>query len=447
MVNIHVDFTNTIGPIKAMNGVNNGPLASSFRKTSTGFALYKELEIPYARLHDSAFLETYGGEYSVDVHRVFPNFDADENDPAAYVFGPTDDYVANVFAAGTKPFYRLGASIEHGRKRGTYPPKDFAKWARICEHIIRHYTEGWADGFHYDLQYWEIWNEPECTNWDGSNPCWQGTEDEFIDFYEVAAKHLKSCFPHLKIGGPGFAGNWPRRIYFEFCKMIKERNVPIDFYTFHMYLKRPDKIVVEAKRLFDRFADYGIEVPEVFIDEWNYVRGWAGTDYEYSMQQQKSLKGSSLVAGTMCAGQYCGIDGLMYYNAGGGWNGIFSTSPVKPLKTFYTFRMFRDLRRLGTQVKTEYRYGNVYACAATDGKTGGIFLTNYSEHDSDFAEDVTINLENITGKNGMRVKIYQLDETHDGELVYDEPYEDWETCIRLHLDLFTTCYIEIIPEE
>ena len=113
MVSINIDFANTCGPIKAMNGVNNGPLASSVRKTSTGFALYKELEIPYARLHDSAFQEIYGGEYSVDVHRVFPNFDADETDPAAYIFGPTDDYVANVYAAGTKPFYRLGASIEH----------------------------------------------------------------------------------------------------------------------------------------------------------------------------------------------------------------------------------------------------------------------------------------------------------------------------------------------
>ena len=40
-------------------------------------------------------------------------------------------------------------------------PKDFKKWAVICEHIIRHYTEGWADGFFYDMPYWEIWNEPD----------------------------------------------------------------------------------------------------------------------------------------------------------------------------------------------------------------------------------------------------------------------------------------------
>lgn len=109
------------------------------------------------------------------------------------------------------------------------------------------------------------------------------------------------------------------------------------------------------KRVADRFAQYGLALPEVYIDEWNYVRAWFGADHEYSMDQQKKLKGASLVAGTMCAGQASGIEGLMYYNAGpGGWNGMFSTAPVRPLKTYYTFKMFRDLRRLGTQVKTEY---------------------------------------------------------------------------------------------
>ena len=46
-------------------------------------------------------------------------------------------------AAGTKVFYRLSHRIEHEvKKYGTLPPKDFKKWAVICEHIIRHYTEG-----------------------------------------------------------------------------------------------------------------------------------------------------------------------------------------------------------------------------------------------------------------------------------------------------------------
>ena len=116
------------------------------------------------------------------------------------------NYVKNTFDAGTKVFYRLGASIEHGLKWGTYPPKDFAKWARICEHIVRHFTEGWADGFNYDIEYWEIWNEPENGATPETNTMWKGTFEEFMKFYEIASNHLKNKFPNLKIGGYGASG-------------------------------------------------------------------------------------------------------------------------------------------------------------------------------------------------------------------------------------------------
>ena len=152
MIRIDIDFKNTAGQINAVNSLNNGPVGSSVRNTHSN--VFAALEIPYSRLHDASFNDSYGGEHTVDVHRIFKNFDADENDPASYLFGPTDKYIAQIVAAGTKPFYRLGASIEHGHKVGTQVPKDFAKWARICEHIIMHYNEGWADGFHYGIEYW-----------------------------------------------------------------------------------------------------------------------------------------------------------------------------------------------------------------------------------------------------------------------------------------------------
>lgn len=103
--------------------------------------------------------------------------------------------------AGTESYYRLGTSIDWASKKTfSVPPKDFAKWARICEHIIMHYNEGWADGFRYNLQYWEIWNEPENPPATYGKSQWTGTDEEFYAFYEVASKHLKKCFPHLKIG-------------------------------------------------------------------------------------------------------------------------------------------------------------------------------------------------------------------------------------------------------
>lgn len=54
------------------------------------------------------------------------------------------------------PIFRLGEPIENAVSKGykaryIHAPKDPVKWARICEHIIRHYTEGWANGFTLDI--------------------------------------------------------------------------------------------------------------------------------------------------------------------------------------------------------------------------------------------------------------------------------------------------------
>lgn len=40
-------------------------------------------------------------------------------------------------------------------------PEDFDKVAEIFAATVRHYNRGWADGYNWNIKYWEIWNEPE----------------------------------------------------------------------------------------------------------------------------------------------------------------------------------------------------------------------------------------------------------------------------------------------
>ena len=162
MSNIRVNFNNIVGAMKIMHGVNNGPFVSGNDQVRGNQKTYKACRIPYARTHDASFFSGYGGNHTVDVNFIFTDFDADVNDPASYDFACTDQYMKQIIDSGTKPFFRLGSRIEHEvKKYNTFPPKDFQKWAEICEHIIAHYTEGWCDGFKYDMEYWEIWGEPD----------------------------------------------------------------------------------------------------------------------------------------------------------------------------------------------------------------------------------------------------------------------------------------------
>ena len=448
MTELKFDLFNTAGKIKVINGVNNGPAGSKVRGTGN-YAAYEALEIPYARNHDAAFYSGYGGEHTVDVHRIFKNFDADENDPASYVFGPTDEYIANTEAVGTKTFYRLGAAIEHGYKQGTYPPKDFHKWARICEHIIRHYTEGWADGFNYDIEYWEIWNEPDCYNPDGSCPCWQGTYPQFIDFYEVVAKHLKATFPHLKIGGPAFTASWKNWATVPFLAAVKERNIPLDFYSFHGYLKTPTVVQELSDSAMLTLREAGLigengERPELHYNEWNYVRAWVGEEYKYSRKMSKRLKGASFIAGCMCMAQASDIDMLMYYDARpGNWCGLFDTDTLDPLKPYYTFYMVKELPRLGTWVKADAKVADIYSCAATNGRDSAVMITHYNDNDETPAEQVSVAFENVKSENGVRVEYYLLDNDHDATLVREETFTAESFALHLDMKLFDTYLIKI----
>ena len=421
MTNIKLDFTKSSGKMKPMHAVNNGPTGSKVRRGNSTYEYFVEAGIPYARNHDAALHIAYGGEYTVDVHRIFRDFDADPTDPKSYDFECTDQCVADTFSVGTEVYYRLGARIEHGKKVGTYPPKDYKKWAVICEHIIRHYTEGWANGFNYNITYWEIWNEPDCTNADGSKPCWQGTEEEFVEFFCVALDHLKTKFPHLKIGGPAFSSiDFVKRPLKEkfvraMFEAIRERNIPLDFFSFHRYAEAPIKFrdrIELARAICD---EYGYPNAELHLNEWNYVRGWVGDDWMYSLRAEKGLKGASFIAGAMAVSQDSPLDLLMYYDARPcAMNGMFDTDFRTPLKGYYPFKMFGELYRMGEFVRAEYKEEPIYCTAARNGENAGIMITNFIDDDNAPTETVEIELTGLSGRNA---ELYVLDPTHDMALV------------------------------
>lgn len=443
MTTVNVNLNNTAGEIKPMNAVNNGPVGSPVRK-SGNFELYKNAEIPFSRNHDAAFCSDYGGEFSVDVHNIFRNFGADENDPNSYIFEPTDEYVKITAEAGTQTFYRLGSKIEHGFKFGTFPPHDFAKWARICEHIIRHYNEGWANGFHCNIEYWEIWNEPDCRNHDGTNPCWQGTQEQFIDLYEITAKHLKKCFPNLKIGGPAFCSPWRDDFKRSFLKAVKEREIPLDFYSYHCYGKTPLNVYETVLEGEQALAEFGLENTPTILNEWNYIKGWLADEWKYSLNEEKTVKGSAFIAGTMSVCQNSSLSMLMYYDARPcGMNGIFKAFTYEPLKGYYSFIMFRDLKRLGTHIPTERLVDDIYTCAATNGTESAIMLTHYNDDDSTPATDVKLEISGAA--NGVTVEYYLLDKTHDLELIKEEKFTSSEFALYLKPDNYASYLIKIKP--
>ena len=438
MSNISVDFSKEIGKIKIMHAVNNGPHVAGTDQKRGNQDSYKAAGIPYARVHDASFHATYGGNHTIDVNFIFTDFDKDVNDPASYDFACTDRYIKQMIDYGAKPFYRLGSRIEHEiKKYNTHVPKDFKKWAEICEHIIMHYTEGWADGFFYDIEYWEIWNEPDLDSDDSKNKrCWQGTEEQFAEFYTVAATHLKNRFPHLKIGGPSSCGDesWMER----FLARIQKAHPPIDFFSWHWYWTEPHDMSLKGTRVRKILDKYGYGKAESILNEWNYVRGWV-EEFVYSIEQIIGMKGAAFAAACMCAGQNNpDIDMLMYYDARPcAFNGLWSMYTLRPLKGYYPFLIYSKLYELKNQVYSSSNSDDVYVVSARDGEKARMLVCYYAENDNKGADVVKID---VSGFDMAGAKIYLVDEHNTMSEVLTAQFEN--NILTMRLERNSILYIE-----
>lgn len=436
-----VDFKSVVGKMKPMHATNNGPAVQlkdlekgKLHPFNNNLYEFKRAGIPYARTHDSSFYYRYGQEHTVDVFYIFPDFDADPYNSENYDFACTDQYVQGCVLADTEVFYRLGHRIEHEvKKYGINPPKDFHKWAVICEHIIRHYTEGWADGFKFKMEYWEIWNEPDL-HWnrkDRESPTWGGTKEQFFEFYHVAATHLKKCFPHLKIGGPALASDleWAE----DFLAQLK---APLDFFSWHRYAHKVESILDKSKNVRALLDKYGFDKTESILNEWNYVLGWHGDEIVYSHEQRRRIKGASFSVATMCACQYSSVDMLMYYDARPNefWNGMFDDMVIgRVLKGYYPFPMFDTLYRLENCVSATSTESDEYICAAKNESEAAVLVTYFNDDDNAKSKNLTIDLSGFCGENGTEVEIYMLDDTHNSDLMGKVTYYG----DRFSLDLIT----------
>ena len=422
---VRVDFSKETGPIRPLNGVNNAPV----RILDPGGNPMQQREfarahIPFMRTHDTFGM--WGGKY-VDIPNVFPNFDADENDPASYDFAFTDAYLKPIVAAGTEIFYRLGVTIENYSKikaYNIYPPKDFAKWARICEHVVRHYNEGWANGFKWNIRYWEIWNEPEQGN------LWRGTRQQYFDLYRTTANHLKACFPDIRVGGYGCCGfyalddmrpkyqtRWMKGLmsdWFEgFCRYVTDEKTkaPLDFFSWHMYFedgRRVDSISAHAdyvRRTLDRF---GLTAAESVFDEWNQMAfGPVGI---------QSIQGASFAGAAFAVMQRAPVDLAMFYDALPTRRlcGLFKFPSEATTPMYEVFLYFDRLRTLGMSVESASDADGVYVLAAKGAAGAKAILVSrtYTPQEQEKAvPSVTLSFD-LKGADLKDFRLRRLDASH-----------------------------------
>ncbi|MDB6168835.1 MAG: hypothetical protein JWM88_1699 [Verrucomicrobia bacterium] len=420
---IDVDFSAPVGTIRPLFGVNCGPYAANF--TIDLSDQFRELKIPLVR----PIAPNYPGQDCVHIQYIFRNMDADADDPANYDFELTDRYIGAIMAVGAKPIYNLGLGVDiylveeaksgYKKAKSNRMPADSAKFAKICANIVRHYNQGWASGFHYNIEYWEIWNEPNLKSF------WLGTQEEYLEFYSVVSKVLKELDPALKVGGPAFSGGSDLATFRwleDFLASCQKRNLPLDFCSWHSYGAdhvMPLKQIAEVHRLL---LKYGYPKTENQLDEWapafRSFNDWFYDPVEMGKQFERigSAEGGSFDVAFLTFLQDTTITGAAYY-AGDTLGFGFADRYGARRPIFYAFKAFSQMLETPARVKasgSDIEKGvSVLAGLSADKKHANILVSNYR---GDLSK-VEIHVSGLPWTSETTVTRQVVDQTHSLDTV------------------------------
>ena len=427
------DFTKDVGRVRPeMHSSGFGPTICS--QTRQDLADVKAMGFKAARTHDWALVNS--NERCCDWHHMFPLPHLDAKDPRNYVFKPTDHLLKRTREeAGFEIFYRLGTSIEHSGKTvhfNSLIPEDFDKVAEVFAGTVRHYNRGWADGFRWDIKYWEIWNEP-----DEENTMWclpEGDEGggkeairraKFVEFFVKCLKRLKGEFgDSIKVGGPALCVVSPKHVaYFrELFKACREAGVAPDFISWHGYLNDPLRFNREADVMRKVCDECGFEKCELIVDEWHYFSGkdytWEEmTDCPDPADRARVWEGPASHCGTRSAAftlatlanlQSSKLSQAFFYGCGNAGLWGFKDALQKKYKIFYALKLFGDIVRDYTTRCACTSAGTVTPFAVRDAKgRKALLVADYGGTD----RRIEVAVKGVD--TAKKPKALILDHTHD----------------------------------
>ena len=378
------DFTEKTGKINPMLHGSSWAPRSYPRGLVKDDVLLKPLRLKAFRTHDAPLVNS--GQQIVDTHCIFPLMHLDAKDPKNYIFKPTDHWLKLGRDMGMKVMYRMGSSIEHTGDWGynTLNPTNHEQYAEVLAGIVRHYTKGWADGFNWDIRYWELFNEPDVA------ACWRGTQNEMIHLYVTCLKRLKSEFPELKVGGPAFG--WYNAAYIQaILAACKKEKVAPDFIAWHYYGQKIQDIVAQPNGIRNLCAQCGFDKMELVLDEWHYLISWDGIQASSSPDMViqategvlgiKNIDSAVFTISVLARFQDTCLDQSYFYGSGFDGNWGYVDKYRRFAKVYYAMKMNGDLCNDFTdKVKCTYdAAGNktVFGAWSADGRKACLIVADY----------------------------------------------------------------------
>ena len=377
MEKITIDFKKT-HPF-AQYGATNGPWPT--KRTGPGEELYRQLNFTWSRLHDTGLL---GLHRYVDIDKIFPDFNLDENNPDNYHFADTDRFVNKLVALNKKIIFRLGYSAVITKHYKNKVPASIDKWARIACNIAKRYSDR--------VEYFEIWNEPDLKIF------FEGSLEQFCEIYAKTATLMKEEIEGVRIGGCGFAdgtGEFARG----FLSYVKAHHLPLDFYSYHRYHHVPSeyrRLGFEVRKMLDQ---YGFKKCITILDEWNFNINF-NRQLNASYRAIQTNQGAMFTLATLIEIAKTPIDINTYYDFQVSYmlffyNGLLKLGfplTLKKTRTYEAYSMFNIVRTVGEYYDCPASAKGLYAIACKKENILYVLMVNYRFMDNrDMDVEVDLN--------------------------------------------------------
>ncbi len=324
-------------------------------------------------------------------------------------FDKLDQTVCDIYNTGAKPFFSLGymppTMSEDGSLIGK--PKNWSEWSFLVQKTIERYSgkntilpcrityEYWKTDLYY-----EVWNEPDLESFGKWHYSGKKSYSELYYYSVLGANKATDVYP-FKIGGPvttALYKNWIQK----FLDFILEKNLRIDFISWHHYSKKTNDYVDDVINLNKWLAESGRyekfrNLPRI-ISEWGY-------DSEKNPIADTEVGAAHTIA-SIRNFINTNIELAFLFEikdgpTGASWGILDYQGNKKP--RWYALKMLNNLS--GNQLIIDGEGTYVSGLASKEENKINLILVNYDINEKNF-EAVPITFKNLTGQRYRLTKTY-----------------------------------------
>ena len=323
--------------------------------------------------------------------------------------------------------------------------RNIENWQEVWEEVYYQYVKYYKDnnvkiGFH------EVYNEPDLEilkcwgvfeesvqgflSWEdfcNKEACSPG-EGVYPDMYEYAAKGILRADPDATVGGPAFAlGELGVEGWVGFLPRILDKQLPLDFYSFHTYLDGNTWFMSEEERLSGaknelekivsglsnnpHFLNTAIHINEyTYLNNDNGALGGPSSPYNYYNGAPDILDGI-MEAVDRTSIQWVYWAQFMESTSGYDPYGLI-TKDGKIKAVYNALKSYQDMPVWRYDATLSDPNANIKSLVSSDDDKIAILLWNQNDATSTNGDKtITINLNNAKFNSGTR-RVYRIDKNH-----------------------------------